>query len=382
MAIFFRGLVAAELTTWTAAMIASGERLDLSGVGRPTVDKHSTGGVGDKVSLVLVPARRRVRRRGTAAVGTRPRPYRRHPRQDGGDPRLARRSLSPTRCVDVLRSVGGVIAAAGAGLAPADHKLYALRDVTGTVESIPLVASSIMSKKIAEGTDALVLDVKFGAGAFFPDPERGRGSPRRWSSSARRTACAPPRCRPRWTRCSGAAAGNGLEVTESVETLEGGGPADLVEVTVALACAMLGLTGLDARIPPTSWRRAGRCRCGARWSRRRAATRTRRSRPRRRSRSCAHTGAGSSRVSTRARSGTARGGSAWAGPARSTRSRASAGVVCRVKPGERVVEGDVLLELHVDDPARLAGARAALDGAYEIGDDPPPVRPLVLDRIG
>jgi pyrimidine-nucleoside phosphorylase len=160
-----------------------------------------------------------------------------------------RAELTPAEMIAVLQSVGGVIAAAGPGLVPADRKLYALRDVTGTVESIPLIASSIMSKKIAEGTDALVLDVKFGAGAFLPDPDEGRllaetmvalGAANGVRTAALQTAM---------DTVLGRAAGNGLEVTESVETLAGGGPADLVEVTVALAREMVELAGIACDDP-------------------------------------------------------------------------------------------------------------------------------------
>jgi thymidine phosphorylase len=381
MAIYFQGLSPAELTTWTAAMIASGERLDLSGVGRPTVDKHSTGGVGDKVSLVLVPL--------VAACGAAvPQLSGRGLGHTGGtlDKMEAipgwRADLSPDEMRDVLRSVGGVIAAAGAGIAPADHKLYALRDVTGTVESIPLVASSIMSKKIAEGTDALVLDVKFGAGAFFPDPARGRELAETMVELGEANGVRTAALQTAMDTVLGHSAGNGLEVTESVETLEGGGPADLVEVTVALARAMLALTGLDADDPADVlasgralpvWRAMVAAQGGDPDAPIPTAPEVEIVR--------AHRSGILTRLDARAI-----GNCAWrlgAGRARKEHPvSASAGVVCRVKPGERVTEGAVLLELHVDDPARLAGARAALDGAYEIGDDMPPVRPLVLDRIG
>ena len=173
MAIYFRGLDRAELRTWTAAMIASGDRLDLSSVGRPTVDKHSTGGVGDKVSLILAPL--------VAACGAAvPQLSGRGLGHTGGTlDKLEsipgfRSALTPDETLAVLASAGCVICAAGSGLAPADRRLYALRDVTGTVESIPLIASSIMSKKIAEGTSALVLDVKVGTGAFMTSYQRAR----------------------------------------------------------------------------------------------------------------------------------------------------------------------------------------------------------------
>src|SRR4051794_2105747 len=245
MAILLRGMTAGELATWTAAMIASGERLDLSSVSRPTADKHSTGGVGDKITLPLAPL--------VAACGA-------------AVPQLSGRGLGHTggtldklesipgwrawvSNADFLRQlneVGAVVCAAGDGLAPADRKLYALRDVTSTVESIPLIASSIMSKKIAEGSSALVLDVKVGSGAFMKDLEAARelattmvglGTAHGVRTVALLTDMNTP---------LGRTAGNALEVAESVEVLAGGGPPDVVDLTLALAREMLAGAGLDA----------------------------------------------------------------------------------------------------------------------------------------
>ena len=251
MAIFFVGLTAPELNRWTAAMIASGERLSFPGLGKPTTDKHSTGGVGDKITLPLHADRRRVRCGGAAASG-------RGLGHTGGtldkleSIRGWRASISNEEMRAQLRDVGAVICAAGAGLAPADRKLYALRDVTATVESIPLIASSIMSKKIAEGTSALVLDVKVGVGAFMKDLSRARelattmvglGSAHGVNTVALLTAMDTP---------LGLTAGNALEVAESLEVLAGGGPSDVVELTLALAREMLAACGLTAeRIRPT-----------------------------------------------------------------------------------------------------------------------------------
>ncbi len=199
MAIFFQGMSHEELAEWTSAMIASGERIDLSGISWPTVDKHSTGGVGDKVSLILAPL---VAACGAAVLQLSGRGL----GHTGGtlDKLEAipgfRSALSTTELVAQLEEIGCVICAAGEGLVPADRKLYALRDVTGTVESIPLISASIMSKKIAEGTHSLVLDVKVGSGAFMTDLDRERGSPRRWSRSAEITAFASPLCSAQWTR--------------------------------------------------------------------------------------------------------------------------------------------------------------------------------------
>ena len=171
MAVLLNGMTRREIATWTAAMIASGERMDFSGLSRPTADKHSTGGVGRQDHPAAGAAGRRLRRRRAAAVGPRARPHRRHPRQARVGGRLAGVAQSNEAMMQQLEDVGAVICAAGSGLAPADKKLYALRDVTGTVEAIPLIASSIMSKKIAEGTGALVLDVKVGSGAFMKTRE-------------------------------------------------------------------------------------------------------------------------------------------------------------------------------------------------------------------
>ncbi|WP_062069553.1 thymidine phosphorylase [Demequina sediminicola] len=247
MAILQRGMTREEIARWTHAMINTGERLDFSGLGMPTADKHSTGGVGDKITLPLAPlvavygvAVPQLSGRGLGHTG-------------GTLDKLEsipgwQASMSNEQMMDQLRDVGAVICAAGSGLAPADKKLYALRDVTGTVEAIPLIASSIMSKKIAEGTGVLVLDVKVGSGAFMKDIDMAReladtmvklGTDAGVKTSALLTDMSTP---------LGLAIGNGLEVTESVEVLAGGGPADVVELTVALAREMLagaGVTDVD-----------------------------------------------------------------------------------------------------------------------------------------
>src|SRR5262249_36377250 len=243
MAILLRGMAPAEIARWTAAMIASGERLDLSGVPRPHVDKHSTGGVGDKITLSLTPL--------IAACGAAvPQLSGRGLGHTGGTldklesvPGL-RTTLSNAELITQLHDVGAVICAAGEGLAPADRKLYALRDVTGTVEAIPLIASSIMSKKIAEGTSALVLDVKVGSGAFMKTAEAARelaatmvelGKAHQTTTVALLTDMTTP---------LGYAVGNAVEVAESVEVLAGGGPADVALLTLTLAREMLAAAGI------------------------------------------------------------------------------------------------------------------------------------------
>ncbi len=380
MAIFFRGLDPAELRTWTAAMIASGERLDLSAVPAPTVDKHSTGGVGDKVSLILAPL--------VASCGAAvPQLSGRGLGHTGGTlDKLEsipgwRAQLDNAEIVSVLRTAGCVICAAGAGLAPADRRLYALRDVTGTVESIPLIASSIMSKKIAEGTGALVLDVKVGSGAFMKQIDAARELAR---TMVELGAAAGVRTSALLTRMDtplGRAAGNALEVAESVATLRGEGPADLVEVTLALAREMLALAGIKA--DPGAALADGRAL--ARYQEMIAAQGGDPSAP--------LPVAPYRTVVEAAESGYLRGldafgvgVAAWrlgAGRARKEDAvSASAGVICLAKPGDQVTAGQPLLELHADDEARFGRALEALDGAIQIGPRPPEPRPAVLERIG
>ncbi len=244
MAILLNGMDRSEISRWTDAMIASGERMDFSSLSRPTADKHSTGGVGDKITLPLAPL--------VAACGVAvPQLSGRGLGHTGGtlDKLEAipgwRAALSNAGMLDQLESVGAVICAAGDELAPADKKLYALRDVTGTVEAIPLIASSIMSKKIAEGTGALVLDVKVGTGAFMKDVDRARELAETMvalgtDAGVRTVALLTDMSTP-----LGLTAGNGIEVAESVEVLAGGGPDDVVELTVALAREMLAAAGHD-----------------------------------------------------------------------------------------------------------------------------------------
>ena len=379
MAIVWRGMVPAELARWTGAMLSSGERLDLGNVGRPTVDKHSTGGVGDKVSLILCPL--------AAACGLAvPQLSGRGLGHTGGtlDKMESipgwRADLSPDRMRQILTDTGCVIAAAGSGLVPADRKLYALRDVTATVESIPLIASSIMSKKIAEGTDALVLDVKVGSGAFLPNIEQARelshtmvglGESHGVRTSALLTGMDTP---------LGRAAGNAVEVTESVEVLAGGGPSDVIEVTVALAELMVELAGVDA--DPGGVLRSGKAMDV--W---RGMVRAQDGDPDavlpladERDFVIAERPGYVTRLDARAV-----GEAAWRLGAGRTRKEdpvsAAAGVICRAKPGEKVAKGDIVLELHADTNIRFAAARDALAGAIDINKAPSAPLPLVLERI-
>jgi thymidine phosphorylase len=379
MAIVFRSMTPRELATWTAAMIESGERLDLSSVTKPTVDKHSTGGVGDKISLVLCPL--------IAACGAAmPQLSGRGLGHTGGtlDKLEAvpgwRARLDNDEVRHILQTVGGVICAASDDLAPADRKLYALRDVTGTVESIPLISSSIMSKKIAEGTSALVLDVKTGSGAFLPPIEQGRELARTMvgignDNGVRTVALITDM---EWPL--GLAAGNGVEVTESVEVLAGGGPSDVVELTLALAREMCALAGVDA--DPADVLRSGKAM--DKW---REMIRAQSGDP-----DAPLPQAAERETVTAPSSGYLRrldaravGNAAWrlgAGRARKEDPVSpSAGVLMRAKPGDRVEAGAPLLELLADDAARFPDALAALEGAIEVGDAPPDFRPLVHERI-
>jgi len=379
MAILLNGMAPDELARWTAAMIASGERLDLSGVSRPTTDKHSTGGVGDKITLPLAPL--------VAACGAAvPQLSGRGLGHTGGTlDKLEsipgwRAQLSNAEFLAQLRDVGAVVCAAGDALAPADRKLYALRDVTGTVESIPLIASSIMSKKIAEGSAALVLDVKVGSGAFMKTVEDARelartmvdlGTAHGTRSVALLTDMSTP---------LGRTAGNALEVEESLEVLAGGGPPDVVELTLALAREMLTSAGLG-RVDPADalrngkamdvWRRMIRAQGGDPDA----------SLPTARERHVVSSPADGVLVRLDAR---AVGEAAWrlgAGRARKEDPvLAEAGVIMHAKPGEIVHAGDPLLELHTNDASRFERALTAVESAYTIGVDFA-TQPLIIERI-
>ena len=381
MAILLNGMNRREISRWTAAMIASGERMDFSQLSRPTSDKHSTGGVGDKITLPLAPL--------VAACGV-------------AVPQLSGRGLGHTGgTLDKLESIpgwradltndqmwhqledlGAVICAAGTGLAPADKKLYALRDVTGTVEAIPLIASSIMSKKIAEGTGALVLDVKVGSGAFMKSEDQARelaetmvalGTDAGVTTVALLTDMDTP---------LGLTAGNALEVRESVEVLAGGGPADVVELTVTLAREMLAAAGVTDVDPAEAlgdgramdvWRRMISAQGG--------------------NPDAALPVARETHVVTAPASGVlqrldamAVGVSAWrlgAGRSRpGEQVQAGAGIELHAKPGDPVTAGSPLMTLHTDTPERFDRAIDALADSFEIGAEAVATRPVVLRRIG
>ncbi|KUL39648.1 thymidine phosphorylase [Actinoplanes awajinensis] len=379
MAILLRGMTPAEIARWTAAMIASGERLDLSGVSRPTADKHSTGGVGDKITLPLTPL--------VAACGV-------------AVPQLSGRGLGHTGgTLDKLESIpgwqarisneqfkrqldeiGAVICAAGDGLAPADRKLYALRDVTGTVEAIPLIASSIMSKKIAEGTGALVLDVKVGSGAFMKDLATAQELARTMVQLGKDSGVTTVALLTDMSTPLGLAVGNANEVTESIEVLAGGGPADVVELTLALAREMLAAAGVDADPEKV-------LASGAAMDSWKAMIRAQGGDPDAALPTPAHT-----EVLRAEQDGVVTGldaygigVAAWrlgAGRARKEDPVSfGAGVQLKVKPGDRVKAGDVLLELRADDETRIPVARADALAAITLGSDAPASAGLLLDRI-
>jgi thymidine phosphorylase len=380
MAIYFRGLSAAELRAWTKVMIDSGERLDLTGAGLPTVDKHSTGGVGDKVSLILAPL--------VAACGAAvPQLSGRGLGHTGGTlDKLEsipgwRASLSPAEMLAVLRDTGCVICAAGSGLAPADRRLYALRDVTGTVESIPLIASSIMSKKIAEGTGALVLDVKVGSGAFMRAEADARLLARTMVTLGEEHGVRTSALLTRMDTPLGRAVGNAVEVEESVATLAGQGPPDLVEVVLALAAEMLRLAGVAA--DP-----AAALTDGSALARYRAMIAAQDGDPdaplpvARHTRTVAAPSTGFlARLDARGV-----GNAAWRlGAGRARRQdpvSAAAGVLCLAKPGDWVEREQPLLELRADEESRFEAALAALGNAIEIAPEGPPDQPLIIDHIG
>jgi thymidine phosphorylase len=380
MAVLLRGLSEAELARWTGAMIASGERLDLSGVDRPTVDKHSTGGVGDKITLPLAPL---VAAHGVAV----PQLSGRGLGHTGGtlDKLEAipgwRATLSTEEFLAQLDTVGAVVCAAGASLAPADRKLYALRDVTGTVESIPLIASSIMSKKIAEGASALVLDVKVGSGAFMKSVADARALAAAMVSLGTAHGVRTVALLTDMSVPLGRTAGNGLEVTESVEVLAGGGPADVVELTVALAREMLAAAGLSD-VDPAAALADGRAMDV--WRRMIAAQGGSPDAPLPVARETSDLPAPATGVLTRL-DAYAVGVAAWrlgAGRARKEDPvSAAAGVQLLAKPGDRVTAGAPLLRLHTDDPARFPRAVEALAGAIEVAPAALAPKPLVLDRI-
>jgi len=382
MAILLNGMNRREIARWTNAMIASGERMDFSTLSRPTADKHSTGGVGDKITLPLAPL--------VAACGVAvPQLSGRGLGHTGGTlDKLEsipgwRAALSNEEMFAQLESVGAVICAAGDGLAPADKKLYALRDVTGTVEAIPLIASSIMSKKIAEGTGSLVLDVKVGSGAFMKDVERARELARTMVGLGKDAGVHTVALLTDMATPLGLTAGNAIEVAESVEVLAGGGPADVVELTLALAREMLAGAGVED-VDPAEVLASGRAMDV--WKAMIRAQDGDPDAPMREARESHVVAAPSSGVLTRL-DAMAVGVAAWRlGAGRAKQGDAvqdGAGVVWHARPGDTVTEGAPLFTLLTDEPERFDRAMASLDGGYDIGphDAAYAPSPLVIDRI-
>ena len=383
MAILLNGMNMREISRWTDAMINSGERMNWSALSRKTADKHSTGGVGDKITLPLAPLV-------AACGGAVPQLSGRGLGHTGGTlDKLEsipgwRASLSNAEMLKVLQDCGAVICAAGAGLAPADKKLYALRDVTGTVPAIPLIASSIMSKKIAEGTSALILDVKTGAGAFMSDPLKARelaqtmvalGTRAGVNTRALITAMDVP---------LGLTAGNALEVRESVEVLAGGGPADIVELTLVMAREMLDAAGIKPTMDPADalkngaamdvWRQMISAQGGDPDAKLPVAREQ-------------YVVTAESTGEIIEMNAMSVGISAWrlgAGRSRQGETvQAGAGIEIHAKPGESIIAGAPLFTLHTDDSPRFERALDALQGAVRISSTGEKVDrlPLIIEKI-
>ena len=380
MAILLNGMSQREIVRWTAAMVASGTRLDFSALSRPTVDKHSTGGVGDKTTLPLVPLV-------TACGVAVPQLAGRGLGRTGGTlDKLEsipgwRAALTTAQLMEQLEEVGAVICAAGPELAPADKRLYALRDVTGTVESMPLIASSVMSKKIAEGTTSLVLDVKVGSGAFMPDLASARELASTMVALGDQAGVRTVALLTDMDVPLGRTAGNALEVRESVEVLAGGGPDDVVELTLALAREMLAMAGRDDVDP------ADRLADGSAmdvWRRMVAAQGGDPDAPLPTARHTEVVPAATDGVVTRL-DAAAVGLAAWRlGAGRAAQGepvQAAAGVEIHARPGDRVTRGQPLLTLHTDDADRLPRASAALQDGVDVGGSSYEPRPLVLGRL-
>ena len=383
MAILLNGMQSQEISHWTDAMINSGERMNWSALSRPTVDKHSTGGVGDKITLPLAPL--------VAACGAAvPQLSGRGLGHTGGTlDKLEsipgwRASLSNDEMLKVLQDCGAVICAAGAGLAPADKKLYALRDVTATVESIPLIASSIMSKKIAEGTSALVLDVKTGKGAFMNDPEKAKELAHVMVELGKRAGVNTVALVTAMDIPLGLTAGNALEVRESIEVLSGGGPEDVVQLTVLLAQEMLNLVGIKDADPAVAlkngkamdvWRTMISSQGGDPDAKLPVAK--------------------ENTVVRADKDGTILsmdamkvGMAAWrlgAGRSRQGESvQAGAGIEIHAKPGDVIKAGSPLYTRHTDVAATFARALESLENSVEIGELPAggiDRLPLIIERI-
>ena len=380
MAILLNGMERHEISRWTDAMIRSGERMNWSMLDRPTVDKHSTGGVGDKITLPLVPL--------VASCGAAvPQLSGRGLGHTGGTlDKLEsipgwKAALSNEEMLKVIQQTGGVICAAGSGLAPADKKLYALRDVTATVEAIPLIASSIMSKKIAEGTGSLVLDVKTGSGAFMSDPVKARelatvmveiGKSAGVNIRALITAMDVP---------LGLTAGNALEVRESVEVLAGGGPSDVVELTVLLAREMLELAGISGVDPADNLKNG---KAMDHWRRMISAQNGDPDGALPIAKEKLVINAEQSGLMTRM-DALKVGVAAWRlGAGRAKQGEAlqlGAGIEIHAKPGSQIVKGQPIFTLHTDKPELFARAQESLQDAVEYDSNYQRL-PLVLERIG